>query len=271
MQIIHGMNLHTSVIELTDRAQKYLVLITPYFLPWVQLEESLKRAVTKGVNTTLLLRGGKDRADQERNARAAQLGNVRMKFLRRLHAKIYISESEAILTSMNLLKSSALDSWEVGIHLQLPQDNDAYEQTVKAAADLIDRAIEGEKVEQAVGGPLSMRASHSKTSPEMRKWMEAAGMVPTARRTKKKAAPKKAAPKKPAPKTRRKAVSKGVCIRCGDPIKLNPERPYCKECYAIWAEYENDEYEEEFCHSCGKEHVTTMLKPVCYPCYKKLA
>ena len=49
----------------------------------------------------------------------------------------------------------------------------------------------------------------------------------------------------------------------------SPTQPYCKRCYASWKRYENKTYEEKHCHTCGKEHKATLLKPLCSACYSK--
>lgn len=62
----------------------------------------------------------------------------------------------------------------------------------------------------------------------------------------------------------------GSCIRCGIEIELDPDRPLCDRCYAIWAEYENEDYKEKYCHLCGKEKTVTYAKPLCRPCFDRL-
>ena len=60
----------------------------------------------------------------------------------------------------------------------------------------------------------------------------------------------------------------GFCIRCGGKIKYDTEKPYCKDCYSVWADFENPDYEEQFCHKCGAEYGSaTMEKPLCRHCY----
>jgi hypothetical protein len=66
-----------------------------------------------------------------------------------------------------------------------------------------------------------------------------------------------------------KIPEKGLCIRCQQTIKLNPQAPYCRSCFRVWKRFENPTYQEKYCHICGKEDETTMLKPVCYDCYKE--
>ncbi|MFH0914266.1 MAG: hypothetical protein V1849_03140, partial [Chloroflexota bacterium] len=59
------------------------------------------------------------------------------------------------------------------------------------------------------------------------------------------------------------------CIRRGDRIPFDPNRPLCDDCYRKWAEHKNPDYPEHYCHSCGKQSKTTYEKPLCRSCYAK--
>lgn len=65
----------------------------------------------------------------------------------------------------------------------------------------------------------------------------------------------------------RQRNTRGTCIRCGDEIAFNPERPFCRDCFESWAEYENPDYTEKRCHECGKQWDTSVAKPLCRGCY----
>jgi hypothetical protein len=65
----------------------------------------------------------------------------------------------------------------------------------------------------------------------------------------------------------RASTKAGHCIRCGDDIPLNPDRPLCGDCYKAWAKYENRDYKEAHCHVCGKERSTSFAKPLCRSCW----
>lgn len=70
--------------------------------------------------------------------------------------------------------------------------------------------------------------------------------------------------------TSTKSSSKiGYCIRCETRIPFNSTKPYCPDCYSVWAEYKNPDYTENVCHSCGEFEFTSLSKPLCYDCYKK--
>ena len=70
-------------------------------------------------------------------------------------------------------------------------------------------------------------------------------------------------------RTTEQTPENGFCIRCKAELSANPAQPYCKRCYTSWRRYENEEYEENHCHTCGIGYTSTLLKPVCYACYKK--
>jgi phosphatidylserine/phosphatidylglycerophosphate/cardiolipin synthase-like enzyme len=59
----------------------------------------------------------------------------------------------------------------------------------------------------------------------------------------------------------------GFCIRCSRRTPYDPDIPYCRECFRVWSQYENANYREEVCHSCGRKAETSMNKPLCYGCY----
>lgn len=75
--------------------------------------------------------------------------------------------------------------------------------------------------------------------------------------------------KEPAARSRRAAAwqAEGHCIRCSTEIPFNPKRPYCADDYAEWAQYENDEYRDKYCHRCGESEGATMKHPLCRDCY----
>lgn len=59
------------------------------------------------------------------------------------------------------------------------------------------------------------------------------------------------------------------CIRCRTHLNyLDISKPYCKDCYYTWSEYENPYYKENYCLVCGSDNPSTMEKPVCRKCYR---
>jgi phosphatidylserine/phosphatidylglycerophosphate/cardiolipin synthase-like enzyme len=228
MDVLSSTDISREVLALIEGAKQVLILVSPYFDPWDRLTTEIKRAANRpGMKVVLLLRGGDDRAKQEEKARELETVGVKIAFLTRLHAKVYISESQAIVTSMNLLKSSALDSWELAIRAHSAQDATIFNQIVAHTKGLMDRARD----EHQISAKIVTKAP-------------------------------------PAPKPPRTRARTGHCIRCGDDIAFNADRPLCADCFKAWAKYENPEYKEKHCHSCGKERSTSLAKPLCKPCWE---
>lgn len=260
MEVLSGTEISREILLLIEGAREFLVLVTPYFDPWDRLSTEIKRAKTRpGLKIRLLLRGGEDRDKQEGKARDLEAHGVEVEYLKRLHAKVYISDTQAILTSMNLLKSSAMDSWEIAMRVDRARDATTYADILRHTGELLQRAKDERliavqpKVASEVEAFASLLSAPTKPSP------------PTAR-----PAPPPARSTAPAPKAdgARKRAGTGCCIRCAEPIPFNAEQPYCASCYKSWVKYKNEEYEEKHCHSCGKPRPTTMAKPLCKPCWE---
>lgn len=63
---------------------------------------------------------------------------------------------------------------------------------------------------------------------------------------------------------------KGFCIRCKQELKPDPNKPLCPKCYAEWNKYKNPDYKEKYCHLCGKNHDTSVARPLCLNCFKQM-
>lgn len=232
-------HIYPDLIDLISRAQGLLLLVSPYWHPNQRVETELERAAQRGVTLYLIARGGDDRAAQEEKLRSVRtrLPCVQASFVERLHAKFYLSESEAIVTSMNMHEASALDSIEVGVRLTKAQHPDVHQGLLQFGGKLIDIGTQDQ---------LRARLSVPADAPRPR--------TP-------------AAPRERAPAPRR--CLEGHCLRCKDAIELNVEKPLCGDCYSRWAEYKNPEYEEKYCHACGSKTSTSILKPLCRSCWKR--
>ena len=170
---------------------------------------------------------GKIELQPDENDWLKALDFIRLSFCKNLHAKCYMNEQEALVTSMNLYEFSQSNNNEMGILVKKEEDETLYEDIENECQRLIRNSEE-------------IKISVEKI------------------------------PKKSKNSSKEKIKKRGgFCIRCEKDIKLNPEVPYCKECYKIWKEYGDKEYQEEHCHICGKSNKSSLLKPSCYSCYKK--
>lgn len=61
-----------------------------------------------------------------------------------------------------------------------------------------------------------------------------------------------------------KSNAKGYCIRTGETIPFNPERPFSYKAFRSWVIFQNYDYPENYCHKTGKKSdgKTCMRKPI---------
>lgn len=170
--------------------------------------------------------------------------SIRSSYCKNLHAKCFLNESEALITSMNLYEFSQVNNEEMGILVKKADDPDLYADIYEEAGRLI-RISEEVRVEVQIVPP-----------------------EPKPKAAAKKVTAKPVPAKKPVKKA---SVVEGHCIRCGTNIPFSVQKPLCDKDYRTWARYEDPDYGEDYCHSCGREHETSYAKPLCRPCWTKNA
>ncbi len=133
--IITGHKIPAAVLDLIVEAQDYLVLTTAYLKSWIHLDHALKQALGRGVRVHCLIRTPdgqrRDREKAEEEIEQLEELGVQVHQLERLHAKAYINETRAIVTSFNLVSDSQ-NSLELGVLISEPA---LVEQCLAALAD----------------------------------------------------------------------------------------------------------------------------------------
>ena len=221
-----------------------LLLISPYLKFSRQIKELLEEQA-RTWKTSIYVVYGKTELRSEETQWLAE-NDVRTLFREHLHAKCYMNDSHALITSMNLYEFSQQNNDEMGILVSAEDDEKLYK-AIKAEADHILRLSKNVR--------LNVTLVNGDDGPVQ-------GGQDSAARTETKTEQGKTG--------RRKALPElGFCLRCGTEIPFDLRRPYCGSDYRSWARFKNEEYEEKHCHACGEEHATSMAKPVCISCYRK--
>lgn len=213
-------------------ANKKLVLVSPYLSISKYLLERLQDADSRGVQITLIY--GKEKDKPEEIQKLQVLQRLLLYYHQDLHAKCYCNEYELVITSMNLHQFSEKANREMGVLLRKDEDNGIYSEAFKEVQSILDSA---EQIR--IKSPSSLAAAGKAV-------LGFAGALAD---------------------TLADTPNRGHCIRCVRVIELDPKRPYCAECYAIWAEYKKKTYTEKYCHECGKAAKSSMARPLCSACY----
>lgn len=124
-------HLEELIRQTTDR----LILISPYLQFNDRVKEHLHNLNLLKKDIRIIYRENKLHPD-ESNWLAQQIG-VRSSICKNLHAKCYINESEAIITSMNLYEFSQINNNEMGIHITKEKDPELYNDVIAEAQRLL--------------------------------------------------------------------------------------------------------------------------------------
>ena len=234
-----GVSLRLS--EIITNAQERLYLVSPYLQINPLLKERIEDRVHRSkIDIRVIYREINPKQLEEKEW-LESMTSIKTSVRKNLHAKCYLNEKEALLTSMNLYQFSQEHNDEMGILVSVDHDRELYDKIYGDVWRIIrvseEIRVNGARVEATENGRENAESA----------------------RTRKEAAPVLQAPEK------------GYCIRCKVDLPVNPTQlePHCRGCKASWNRFKNEEYEENYCHTCGKEHTTTKAKPVCRTCHRK--
>lgn len=226
--------------QIIKGATERLVIISPYLRTNERIREFLDDRERLKIDIRVVY-GKTDLAPDEMSWLRSKNG-IRTSFCKNLHAKCYVNEKAALITSMNLYEFSQANNNEMGILVERDKEPDLYGsiwtevQRLIRISEEIRVSVERVPAEQAQPEPKKDR----RETP---------------------AAPSAAASKVP---------EHGFCIACRVTLPLDPTHPYCRDCYGAWKARKDDRREEKHCHTCGTANKSSLARPACYECYKRL-
>ena len=225
--------------EIIKNASDRLVIISPFLRVNERVKELLEDKNRLKIDVRVIY--GKNELRPEENNWLESMDFIRTSFCNNLHAKCYLNENEALLTSMNLYEFSQINNNEMGILVSREEEPDLYKKIMEESMRLV-----------RVSEEIRVKVARVEATENSRENAEAARTRIESTQT-------------------LQVPAKGFCIRCKVDLPVNPTQlePHCRGCKASWNRFKNEEYEENYCHTCGKEHTTTKAKPVCRACFRK--
>jgi phosphatidylserine/phosphatidylglycerophosphate/cardiolipin synthase-like enzyme len=210
--------------QLINKANEKLVIISPYLKINDRIKQSLEDKNRMKIDIRVVY--GKNELQPDENNWLKSMTSVRSSFCKDLHAKCYLNENEAILTSMNLYEFSQVNNNEMGIYVDKAMDPELYKDIYEEAQRLIrisDEIIIS--VEKAPSKEKLASKPESKTSSNNKN---------------------------------------GFCIRTGVEIPFNVEKPMSYDAFKSWNKYGDTEYPEKFCHFSGElsNGETSVSRPI---------
>jgi len=121
--------------QLINKANEKLVIISPYLKINERIKQSLEDKNRMKIDIRIVY--GKNELHPDENNWLKSMTSIRSSFCKDLHAKCYLNENEAILTSMNLYEFSQVNNNEMGIHVEKVTDTELYKDIYEEAQRLI--------------------------------------------------------------------------------------------------------------------------------------
>jgi phosphatidylserine/phosphatidylglycerophosphate/cardiolipin synthase-like enzyme len=241
VQFLKTTGITNEIEQLISNSKQQLYLITPYLQISPILKPLIRDLVLKIPTISIMVVCRSDKINAEDMEFFQDLKIVKILALDNLHAKCYLNENSAIITSMNLYQFSERNNYEMGVKIEKNVEKEQYEQLFDYVSIMLRESVKYElkRVEKETYSPKAKEQPQNKPSSKPIKIQE-------------------------------NNRNMGYCIRCGTKMEFNPDKPLCSKCYPIWAKYSDPDYPEKYCHACGKESNQSYSKPVCYNCYKKL-
>ena len=235
-------DVNTSLHRIIKDAQTVLVIISPYIRLHNRLRDLFEEKDIPDIDFRLVYRHKEDARHRGEWAETTKwldsLDHVKTSYLEDLHAKCYLNENEALVTSMNLYEYSQDKNYEMGILVSKENDRELYDKVLEESNTIVRRSKDARVrlLTKIASGASKLAGSASKRISDL-------------------------IPDQPQVPTR------GFCIRCKTDIAANPLKPFCSKDQKVWAMYLKDDYEEKYCHTCGESNKTSKKLPSCRKCY----
>jgi len=115
-EVLTTAEISTKIIKIIDDAKEYCLIVTPYLKSWLHLQNCLKTASDKKKRIIFFFRD--DQSEKAEIKEFYKIYKFDIVFIKDLHAKIYLNEKEALITSMNLYNTSQEKNYEMGVLLK---------------------------------------------------------------------------------------------------------------------------------------------------------
>ncbi len=243
--------LNLEINDMFINARTRLFIVSPYLSIYTNLRKILEDADHRGVNIVVVYRKLEESSDVLEWL--STFSNIYIGHSDRLHAKYYGEDHVAIIGSLNLYQYSQVNNEELGIIFDDRKDAAAFYDSFFFVQKIVEHSepvfatikcefFETKKLMNRIPGVRFSKLSEPLDRIQMNE-------EPTQE------------------KTTKEENLKGFCIRCGKHIGISSQTCYCEPCLKSWMQYKNPNYNERFCHICGKESRTTAYRPVCDNCY----
>lgn len=280
-KFLTGKSLEEKLTDIIWNAKKYVVIISPF----IKLDNHV-RSIFDKIKATheihLILVFGKNEGYKQKSLREQDFEyfkdfkNISILYNKDLHAKHYCNEKEGLITSLNLYDYSMINNIEYGVHFSknlLNPTEKLFDETEEFTDDLIfDKShvvyLKKPQYKKRMFGLTKVFQNTTvlfDVSNDFFNDYDYEIKLLSEFDNENLSDIDKIYNKKPQRENEIEQEPEfGFCIRTGEQIPYNPERPFSYYAFKTWQQFENYTYEENYCHKTGKESYgkTSMNNPI---------
>lgn len=255
---LEGDGISAKIVQTIREADEYLILISPFIKFTDRIKSELTYLTNLKPDVQVEVIFGKNENKKEKSLSLAdfnflkELPNIRISYIKELHAKIYLSEDRLMLSSMNLHSYSQANNFEAGFVIEEGKNlisslvNNSSSKAWDEALDFVNKIVAQSTCVYAkgkvykskfLGFSADLIEEYFEDNSEMH-YRQKAVLV--------------------------SAVLTGYCIRTKEQIPFDLKKPYTEKAFKSWQKFANSEYAEKYCHATGEasDGKTTCKNPI---------
>ena len=140
MEFLTTKGIAASIEKIIRNADNFIAIVSPYVKVDKTYIERLLEAERNDVDIHIVF--GKEEMSKLEKEKFKDFSNLNLRFLENLHAKCYMNENTAIITSMNLYGYSEENNREMGVEIQQNEDFELYNDIKKEVKSILEAAEE---------------------------------------------------------------------------------------------------------------------------------
>lgn len=297
--------LEETIYDIIWQAEQSLLIVSPY----IKLDKYFKDLFEKHINNhklRLTIVFGKNEKDVNRSLRNTdfdffkQFPNVSIIYVPDLHAKYYGNEKKGMITSINLYDYSFKNNIEFGVYSEQTilnkfsksADNDAWNycmdlahdfETIyikrpvykakKAIINLGKEYIKSEVLLDLTDNFYGKQKNKGDSGKRLDDFPDELDFNIDTRpeRVWEDIEENHSEPAKQNGSQIDNKSNVGYCIRTGEEIEFNPEKPMSTKAFKMWSKYGDKDYQEKYCHFTGEKSngETSFARPILRKNWKK--
>lgn len=127
-----------AIERIIKSAKKKIVIVSPYIKISRNYYERLFEAEARGISVSVVF--GKENLSQDQDGLLSEFGKLKLYFCDNLHAKCYLNEQYALISSMNLYEYSQINNREMGIMIDRNNEQGVYDDINSEVESIVNAA-----------------------------------------------------------------------------------------------------------------------------------